>query len=104
MLPGKTNASYKHIAMHICKANIKAEVCDYQVCHKTKRTAKDKERCLAYLRSLCFGLGREYFRYPSQGTFLRPARTDIMSLTLHKCIGIEPNKFIIRNFTKHMSM
>jgi hypothetical protein len=27
-----------------------------------------------------------------------------MSLTLHKCIGIEPNKYIIRNFTKHVSM
>lgn len=37
-----------------------------------------------YFRSRCLGLGREYFKYPSQGTFLRPARTEIMSLTLKR--------------------
>ena len=41
-----------------------------------------KIRKKTYFLSLCLGLGREYFRYPSQGTFLRPARTEIMSLTL----------------------
>ena len=44
---------------------------------------KKNSRNLTYFLSLCFGLGREYFRYPSQGTFLRPARNEIMSLTLH---------------------
>jgi hypothetical protein len=72
-------------------------------CFKSRKEKKDGEGSLAYLRSLCFGLGREYFRYPSQGTFFRPARADIMPLTLHKCIEIELDKLIIKKYTPHLS-
>lgn len=44
----------------------------------------ENEQDLTYFPSLCLGLGREYFRYPSQGTFFKPARTDMMPRTLHK--------------------
>lgn len=49
---------------------------------KLLRNGKQKEKNITYFRSVCFGLGREYFKYPSQGTFLRPARTEIISLIL----------------------
>lgn len=35
-----------------------------------------------YFCSLCLGLGREYFKYPSHGTILRPARVEMIFLTL----------------------
>lgn len=41
-------------------------------------------KMMTYFCSISFGLGREYFKYPSQGTFFKPARVDIMSLTLEK--------------------
>ena len=104
ILPDIIKAGFKHIVMHIYKTNSRVKKCDHRVFQRHKGKERQWREFLAYLRSLCFGLGREYFRYPSQGTFFRPARADIMPLTLHKCIKSDLNELVVKRYTAHLSL
>lgn len=79
-------------AFNICfAAGVLPSEMNKKTCHLSSSRCSTHSAKLRCFPSLCLGLGREYFRYPSQGTFFKPARTDMMSRTLSaNSIGVSP--------------